>query len=281
MSDETTTKRGAMAYRIDAAAKAKAAGLQTKDIRQRWNKAECRAYVDQNIWPVNRLEPMMAPHPLHKPEASRVNTSLPATQTPPEQVNIPLPVQTIQASPVNTSLPAKKKAHKGQLANGRNTKGVPKFENWFCRIYPRDITYPAWKELSKTATDIANICRAKKDHAKALGKKYVDGNPAFEFTFAEAANFFKISRPTFDKSIKQLLELGFIEYANRGGILDGKGIAARYRCCERWREWKAEPQNISKATPTSLQKFIQKQNPSKPVLHKLVNASLPVGGEIC
>lgn len=279
-----TAPRTSMIYRQAAGDKAAAAGLNTRYIRQHGTADDCWNYVNLDIWAEKWGEPKPYSNMgMLKLSTPAVNTGLPEPQATPEPVNIPLPVQTIQTPAVNTGLPVKKKVHKRVLTNGRDSKGIPKFENWFCRIYPRDITYPAWKELSKTATDIANICRAKRDHAKAGGKKDPDGTPSFEFTFAEAANFFKISRPTFDKSIKQLLDLGFIEYANRGGIVDGKGIPARYRCSECWRDWKPENPNLNlvKETPATLQALIQKQNPSKHVLHKPVNTGLPVGGKIC
>jgi len=129
------------------------------------------------------------------------------------------------------------------IHNGRNKKGVPKFENWHCRIFPKDVTYPAWRYLSKTASDIANICRAKNDHSGVMGKKGEDGKPVFEFTATEAEKFFSITRPTFSKSIKSLIEIGFIEIVRPGGTLDGKGIAAIYRLSEKWKEWTPPPRN--------------------------------------
>lgn len=135
------------------------------------------------------------------------------------------------------------------LPNGRNKK-VPKFENWHCRIFPKDMTYPAWRYLSKTASDIANICRAKNDHAGACGKKGDDNRPIFEFTASEAERLFHISRPTFSKSIKTLIEVGFIEVVRHGGTLDGKGIPSLYRLSERWKEWeppRRDNTNILKA----------------------------------
>lgn len=129
------------------------------------------------------------------------------------------------------------------LANGRNRNGVPKFENWHCRIFPKDFTYPAWRCLSKTASDIANICRAKNDHSGTMGKKGEDGKPVFEFTATEAEKAFSITRPTFSKSIKSLIEIGFIEIVRHGGTLDGKGIAAIYRLSEKWKEWTPSPRN--------------------------------------
>jgi len=123
------------------------------------------------------------------------------------------------------------------LPNGRNQKGAPKFENWHCRIFPKDITYPAWRHLSKTATDVANICRAKNDHAGVCQRKDETSRPVFEFTATEAERVFRIPRPTFSNAIKSLIEIGFIEVSRHGGTLDGKGIPSLYRLSGRWKEW--------------------------------------------
>jgi len=131
---------------------------------------------------------------------------------------------------------ARKRKHDDTLATGRNKKGVPKFENWHCRIFPKDFTYPVWRSLSPTAKDVAHICRAKNDHAGALGKKEKNGQPVFEFTATEAEKVFHITRPTFSKTINSLIEIGFIEVVRYGGTMGGKGIAAIYRLSEKWKE---------------------------------------------
>jgi hypothetical protein len=141
--------------------------------------------------------------------------------------------------------------HKDMLPNGRSAKALPNFENWHCRIFPKDFTYPAWRALSSpTAKDVGQICRAKSDHAAHCGKKGEDGRPVFEFPATEAEKTFFIPRPTFSKAIKILIEIGFIEVARYGGTLDGKGIPALYRLSDRWKEWTPPPRdnsNIMKA----------------------------------
>ncbi len=148
-------------------------------------------------------------------------------------------------------VPLKKdRTKKKPLANGRDRKSLPDFHNWHCRIFPKDVSYPAWKALSKTATDLANICRAKHDHAAHCGRKDQSGYPVFQFPASEAEKIFTIPRPTFSASMKKLIEYGFIEIARHGGTLDGKGIPALYRWVERWRSWTPPPRdnsNIMKA----------------------------------
>lgn len=122
----------------------------------------------------------------------------------------------------------------GVLANGRDAKGVGKFENWCGQVYPSDFAYAAWRALTKTATDVANICRAKMGYEKHKLKKK---DPIFHFTVAEAERTYKITRPTFSKAIKLLIEVGFIEHARRGGMPDGVGVKALYRMIEDWKTW--------------------------------------------
>lgn len=140
--------------------------------------------------------------------------------------------------------------HKSILANGRNSKRLPSFDQWHCRIFPKDMTYPAWRDLTKTATDVANICRAKNDHAAHVGNKTPTGRPCFEFTAKEAESTFLIPRPTFSRAIKELIACGFIEVERHGGTLDGKGIAALYRLSDSWKGRDRRPRdnsNIMKA----------------------------------
>lgn len=131
------------------------------------------------------------------------------------------------------------------LPNGRSSKAPPKFENWHCRIFPKDFTFPAWRHLSKTATDVANISRAKNDHSGAMGRKDEQGRPLFEFTATEAEKAFNITRPTFQNAMKALIDVGFLEIARHGGILGGKGIPALYRLSNRWRSWTPPPRDNS------------------------------------
>lgn len=144
----------------------------------------------------------------------------------------------------------KEAKHKTILPNGRTSKPLPKFENWYCRIFPKDITYPAWKDLSKSATDIANICRAKHDHAAHCGKKNKTGHPIFEFTATEAVEVFGFTKATFISALHKLIDFGFLEVEKHGGMLDGKGVPAIYRLSDEWKKRDRLPcdkSNIQKA----------------------------------
>ena len=215
-----------------AGAKAKADGFATTLIRTQWKKPRLVEYlnlpkgVDPYQTPAKIVEPVM-PLPVAAVDTDVVKDSLPVKIVLPEPVKGTLP----PAEP--------RKKQKDVLANGRNKKGMPSFDQWHCRIFPIDVTYPAWKYLTKTATDVANICKAKRDHSAAKNRKDSSGIPIFDFAFSEAVNFFRIPRPTFTSAIKLLLEVGFIEYSCPGGIRNGVGIKATYRLSDKWKYWEA------------------------------------------
>lgn len=131
------------------------------------------------------------------------------------------------------------------LPNGRTRKGVPKFENWFCRIYPQDLTYPVWRHLTGTACSVYFISRAKSDRAAALNEKDSTGHPVFEFTATEAEKTFHIPRPTFSSAMKTLSDFGFVEVVRHGGTMDGKGIPTLYRLADSWKSWTPPPRDNS------------------------------------
>jgi hypothetical protein len=272
-------KLNTLELRCMAGVKAKNADQQLHK-RQFWTKPQCIDYLLNDILPTNALCPAV------KKSAPVIESSIipfaDSIPMPVEAVNLPLPVTVGTDSAVNPPLPAmkSKKNHKGMMPNGRTAKGVPDFKNWFGRVYPVDFAYPAWKSLSKTATDVANICRAKRDHAANCNKKDSSGVPVFIFPFSEAVNTFKISRPTFDKSIKQLVEIGFLEYSSHGGIFNGQGVSAKYRLSEKWKTWSPDRNKAPKSDDRKkLDALATNQKPSKPVLQQPVNLPLPVETE--
>lgn len=151
------------------------------------------------------------------------------------------------------------------LKNGRNSKSRSKFENWFCRIYPEHVTYPAWKALSKTATDVVHICRAKSEHAAyndSKNKVKKGGRPIFEFTATEAEKIFVIPRPTFSDAMASLIEKGFLTVVRRGGLPDGKGVSSQYQLSDEWKTWTPPPRdntNIIKAQLARIESLAAKK----------------------
>ncbi len=262
--------------------KARNQGFATTLINQRGNATTWKAWLSDDVWDKSFGEKKtfgrwkaeqsavaaVVPEPVKEPlpvacfPGEAVKDSLPVVVVLPEAVKEPLPV------PATTKPP---KAHKGMIANGRSQKGVPSFDKWFCQIFPKDIVYPAWKHLNKTATDVANICRAKASRAASRNQKDSSGLPIFDFTFSEAVNFFGWTRPTFTKAIRLLLEIGFIAYSRPGGIVNGQGIKAQYHLSDKWKSWEppaTDTTNICKA------RSAKKQNPSKDTLTSIGKGAL-------
>jgi|GEM_PF-1384243 len=140
--------------------------------------------------------------------------------------------------------------HATMRPDGRSAKGVPKADNWFSKVYINEhVLIPAWRHLTKTATDLAIICIAKQGRAAAYKEKF-GGRPVFQFTVTEGTRLLSISRTTFTRAIHELMELGFIELLSPGGIVGGRGRAADYTLSKAWRTWQPPPRktsNIQKA----------------------------------
>lgn len=141
--------------------------------------------------------------------------------------------------------PYKPAKHATMMSNGRSTKGVPKLENWFAQVYIADhVLSPAWRSLTKTATDILIVCLAKQGRAAKYKEKF-GGRPVFQFTVSEGTKLLSISRTTFCRAIQELQAVGFIELVCPGGILNGRGRAADYTQGKAWRTCQPPPRNMS------------------------------------
>jgi hypothetical protein len=144
--------------------------------------------------------------------------------------------------------PYKPAKHATMLPNGRSAKGAPKAENWFSKIYINEhVLIPAWRHLTKNATDILIICIAKQGRAAKYKEKF-GGRPVFQFTVSEGTKLLSISRTTFCRAIQELQAVGFIELVSPGGILNGRGRAADYTQGKAWRTWQPPPPDTSNIT---------------------------------
>jgi len=141
--------------------------------------------------------------------------------------------------------PYKPAKHSTMRPDGRSSKGVPKADNWFSKIYINEhVLLPAWRHLTKNATDILIICIAKQGRAAAYNHKF-EGRPVFQFTVTEGTKLLSISRTTFCRAIHELIDTGFVELVCPGGILNGRGCAADYTLGKAWRTWQPPPRNMS------------------------------------
>lgn len=92
---------------------------------------------------------------------------------------------------------------------------------WDCMAV---IASPAWKSLTKTATDVANICRSK----------YL-ARETFDFTVSEAVEVYGMTSPTFCKAMAQLVDVGFV--SKSGG---SSGTKSWYTLSDEWQTWNTD-----------------------------------------
>lgn len=267
-------------WRKAAGEKATREGYECTFIKQRGKKGDCDAYLQHGIWaaswprpvpikaktthlpdrepdagvpvsPPIPIKPAKQPLQGDVPPANSTETGRPYTggelsyEEFHRQTGKGRPPEVIRREAEAAKQPLQVKGRtnrKGMLPNGRDANGSPKFENWCGQVYPSDVAYPAWRALTKTATDVANICRAKMGFAKYKLKLK---DPVFSFTVAEAERRYKITRPTFSEAIKLLVGVGFLERVVHGGMPDGVGVKAVYRITERWKQWEAPPRDNS------------------------------------
>ncbi|MFA7405308.1 MAG: hypothetical protein WC007_15040 [Pelobacteraceae bacterium] len=106
---------------------------------------------------------------------------------------------------------------------------------WFAQIKPYELRTDAWRSLSKTASDIVIICRAKDGRERHDKTRKSTGVITFTFPVNEAETQFRITRPTFIAGMKQVIERGFIEKVRSGNY--GSNTPALYRLSDKWESW--------------------------------------------
>lgn len=122
--------------------------------------------------------------------------------------------------------------------------------NWYARIFIFELlALPAYRNLTKSATDVLTVALAKASDAAAKKDKK-PGRPVFGFTFEEAERTLNMPPQTFNTSMRRLEEVGFISVSRHGGIGDGDGIPTLYQLADGYKSWIAPPRdntNIMKA----------------------------------
>ena len=109
-------------------------------------------------------------------------------------------------------------------------------------FFDRDITKSkAFRSLGKTSIlvylDFRMKCKVKKMKARS-GRKaewIILNNGEIEYTYSEAESK-GISRPAFKRSLKDLVEKGFIDISH-SGMGGPKGDKSKYKISERWTDW--------------------------------------------
>ncbi|WP_224983009.1 hypothetical protein [Geomonas agri] len=116
-------------------------------------------------------------------------------------------------------------------------KTPPHKLNWYARVFIFDmVTFPAYRHLSKSQTDVLTVALAKSD-AAAAEKDRLPGRPVFPFPFSEAKRTLGMNPQSFQNAIDGLKTMGFICVVRPGGTANGDGIPNLYQLQDGWKTW--------------------------------------------
>jgi DNA-binding transcriptional ArsR family regulator len=119
----------------------------------------------------------------------------------------------------------------------RKKKNPPHKLNWYAKVFIFEmVSHPAYRNLSKSATDVLTVAIAKSDAAAAT-KDRKPGRPVFAYTYSEADRVLNMPAETFNTAWRKLEEVGFVRVNRPGGIQDGDGIPTLYQLDDRWKTW--------------------------------------------
>lgn len=135
--------------------------------------------------------------------------------------------------------------HKAVLANGRDRKPPITFEETWTKVQVSFVISPQWRNLTASAKDVLLICLVKNGNAARKSLKDKTGKPTFSFTYIEAKKLLNMPTPTFKRALSELQTAGFIGISSYGGILDGKGRAAKYHLSSDWKTWQPPIRDLS------------------------------------
>ena len=122
------------------------------------------------------------------------------------------------------------------LRNGRN--GRLRFEEMWAKVPVSLVIRPAWRGLSASAKDVYLIMIVKNGYAVKTGSKDPAGRPKFSFSYQEAQDLLGMPSPTFHRALQELQSKGFLCIAEYGGVLCGRGRAAKYIFSKAWEQWR-------------------------------------------
>lgn len=206
----------------------KAAGRPTTEIRQRWKRQQCIEYLSPAETAQNVEQSLFDLAADPEPAAVEIVSSEPE----------PLVVPKVSYEPIVTTAP---KVSLGRRDRRDREKTSPtadeKLMTMWSKVTMEEMRHPAWHCLNKSEMLILMVCKIEASNAAYKKKKDSTGVPFFTFTHYNAKNFYDISSPTFSKSIKRLMEVGFIEISKSSGIFNGKGTKQEYRLSGKWKKY--------------------------------------------
>ena len=114
------------------------------------------------------------------------------------------------------------------------------YEGGFIPLPHPMIKHEAFRQLSEASIRVLLCCIRKTTNKKGT-QRY---NVIFKFTFVEAKKDWGLSDSTFQRAMKQLHTVGFIDYWSPGALYNdvtGKRGPRGYRLSRRWKRWKKNP----------------------------------------
>jgi DNA-binding PadR family transcriptional regulator len=78
----------------------------------------------------------------------------------------------------------------------------------------------------------------KKTGRKGKEKWFIENNGEIVFSYTEAQKKYGITKPRFQRALKELVEKGLIDVTHHGGGV--RGDFSTYAICERWRDYGTE-----------------------------------------
>lgn len=171
------------------------------------------------------------------------------------------------------------------VPRGRDEKRA-EFKDLFSKSFRcRVVMSQAFSMLTPYAKTACFIVYIKIDNAKYHKRKLPDGRPVFTFSAIEAQKFFDVSGVTHTAAIRQLIEHGFIELVDHGGLIGANGTASTYTTSKRWEKWTCEKPSrtnvgIKKALENKKLKRLLQKEPVKPALQVSERPELEPGMEI-
>jgi len=109
----------------------------------------------------------------------------------------------------------------------------------FVPIYLAELDSPAYQALSGNSAKLYTYL--KRACSRAACNKPANEVTIFGFTYSEAERY-GFARHTFIRMIRELIDAGFLELVEKGGLRGAGGVCSKYRLSKVWssRELQAE-----------------------------------------
>lgn len=127
----------------------------------------------------------------------------------------------------------------------RIRKPKTNFDNCYVKVGGYMISHVAFQTLTASQVQVLLLAQLKDNNAKHH-KQLRDGRPIFNFTYAEAKVRLGISGTTFNASLLELVNRGFLKVIKAGGLKGPGGGPTLYAASDGWKRWTLPPEEEEK-----------------------------------